>query len=131
MACFEAGGLQGALRYYRSFVRGALSADSRRAQRLGARRITVPTLLLYGLDDIAAPFYGGDMGRAFAEGVRYEVVGLPDAGHFVQREQPVAVAEAVLGFLQNAVVSSGDGLPRWDLARPPTRRPTDPDPPSP
>jgi pimeloyl-ACP methyl ester carboxylesterase len=62
------------------------------------RRITVPTLVLWGEHDgIVSPSYG----RAYAElipGARFSTIA--GAGHAPHLEQPDAFADAVLGFLE-------------------------------
>ncbi|MEO1271401.1 MAG: alpha/beta hydrolase, partial [Myxococcota bacterium] len=95
------GGLESALGYYRTFVRGALSAEAKEVRKAQGRRISVPTLLIYGKDDIAAPFYSDSraLERSFAEGTSWTLCALDGGGHFIHREQPGAVAEAVLPFL--------------------------------
>ncbi len=95
------GGLEGALGYYRAFVRGIFGAAARESLAVQGKRITVPTQLIYGDEDVAAFLYEGDMARCFADGVPHEVVRVAGAGHFVQREKPAEVAEAVLRWLQS------------------------------
>lgn len=61
--------------------------------------IRVPTLTLMGRDDGATlPASAEGKEHAFAGPYRVEV--LDDAGHFVQRERPAAVAERVLAHLR-------------------------------
>lgn len=61
------------------------------------RRITVPTLLLWGeSDQIVTPSYGRAY-SALIPGSRLEVV--PEAGHHPELEQPEAFVEHVVGFL--------------------------------
>jgi len=59
-------------------------------------RISVPTLILWGADDrIVAPDYG----RAYADaipGATFKLI--TDAGHFAEREQTEATAQAILAF---------------------------------
>jgi pimeloyl-ACP methyl ester carboxylesterase len=61
------------------------------------RRISVPTLVLWGGSDrIVAPSYG----RAYSElipGSRFQII--EDAGHHPEIEQPEKFTEAVVGFL--------------------------------
>ena len=98
------GGLESALAYYRTFVRGALGANAREVRRVQGRRITVPTQLIYGTEDIAAPFYSdrGRLERSFAAGTPWELQAIPGGGHFIHREQPEAIAEAIVSFLTRA-----------------------------
>ncbi len=101
VASLEApGGLQGALGYYRALVRGVFSEAAKESLRVQGRRLEVPTQLIYGDEDIAAFLYAGDLDRAFAQGVPHEVVRIQGAGHFVQREKPARVAQAVLRWLK-------------------------------
>lgn len=100
VASFEApGGLQGALGYYRAFMRGIFGAAARESLQVQRKRLTVPTQLIYGAEDIAAFMYATEMGDCFADGVPHQVVRIEGAGHFVQREKPLEVAEAVLRWL--------------------------------
>jgi len=59
-------------------------------------RVSVPTLVIWGGDDrIVAPDYG----RAYAEaipGATFKLIA--DAGHFTEREQTEATAQAILAF---------------------------------
>ena len=61
--------------------------------------VTAPTLYLHGCDDdcIGADLATGST-EGFGGGVRVELV--PDAGHFLHVEQPVAVADRILTFLR-------------------------------
>lgn len=72
-------------------------------ERLLASRppITVPSIVLHGADDTVGPPYRfeGDMAQ-FPPGTVRRVV--PKAGHFMPREQPGVVAEALLALLGNS-----------------------------
>jgi pimeloyl-ACP methyl ester carboxylesterase len=64
------------------------------------RRVTAPTLVVWGEDDGIAPLA---YGRAFADaipGARFEV--LPGAGHHPEVEQPERLAGLVAGFAEEA-----------------------------
>ena len=62
------------------------------------RRIAVPTLLLWGVDDrFVAPDYYGAAYRAAIPGARLETIA--EAGHFPHLEQPAALAERIGRFL--------------------------------
>ena len=82
-----------------SGVAGALRGMAIRPDRRGdLARITVPTLVVVGKEDVIAP---PDEARAIAEGLpdgRLEVV--PDAGHLSPLENPQAFNEVVLRFLR-------------------------------
>jgi pimeloyl-ACP methyl ester carboxylesterase len=64
--------------------------------RYRATRLTVPTLMLHGIEDLILrePFMRGF--EPFADDMTLELV--PDAGHFVAEERPEFVAERVLAF---------------------------------
>jgi pimeloyl-ACP methyl ester carboxylesterase len=60
--------------------------------------IPVPTLVLHGRDDTVDPVHTSEgQGHRFAAGYRREVIA--EAGHFAHREQPEAVARAIVPFL--------------------------------
>lgn len=100
LAALEApGGLQGALGYYRSFVRGVFGAAARESLTVQGKRLTVPTSLIYGDEDIATYLYEGDLGRCFADGVPHEVVRIAGGGHFVHREKVAETNAAILRWL--------------------------------
>lgn len=79
---------------YRTYV----AVDSPRVLfgRYRSRRLTVPTLMLHGMEDriLREPFLRGF--EPFADDMRLELV--PAAGHFVGEERPDFVAERVLAF---------------------------------
>ncbi len=66
--------------------------------RADARRITVPTLLIYGEQDQAAPVRYGELFHEYIDGSTLEI--LPGAGHFVHLDRPSEVLKAMKGFLQ-------------------------------
>ena len=61
-----------------------------------ARPIAVPTLALCGAQDLRAELMT-DQGRYFSG--RYEYQEVAGAGHFLHREQPLAVNRLVLDWL--------------------------------
>jgi pimeloyl-ACP methyl ester carboxylesterase len=64
--------------------------------RYRSRRLTVPTLMLHGLEDnmLREPFLRGY--EPFADDMAVELV--PGVGHFIAEEQPQLVAERALAF---------------------------------
>jgi pimeloyl-ACP methyl ester carboxylesterase len=96
----QPGALEAALSYYRAFVRQALGRRWREARRILRADTTVPTLTFAGLADGALPADEFDAARAAFTGP-YELVKVPDAGHFLHREQPQLFAERLLRFLQS------------------------------
>ncbi|HJR04074.1 MAG TPA: alpha/beta hydrolase [Methylomirabilota bacterium] len=68
-------------------------------RRLAERpRITVPSVILHGRDDgVDAPRHSESHPAMFPDGTARHVI--PDAGHFLPREQPGAVADALLVLL--------------------------------
>jgi pimeloyl-ACP methyl ester carboxylesterase len=90
-----------AISYYR-----ALAQPWRRAPEYAAERSaflaapSVPTLYLHGERDGALlPAIGSEVGPDLAPGSRAMMV--PRAGHFLQLEQPAAVADAILHFVRS------------------------------
>ena len=77
--------------YYR-----AMAADYVRWASLGSTKQNVPSLILYGIDDpfITPEFYQG-WEDCFKDGRRVDIAG----GHFVQDDNPEAVAANLRGFL--------------------------------
>ncbi|HZV01977.1 MAG TPA: alpha/beta hydrolase [Planctomycetota bacterium] len=94
-ACFSVpGALESALAYYR-----ALSVV--RPDRTAFRRTSVPTLLLYGLDDGAAdPPIFEESPAHFTTPPR--LLAVPRAGHFLHREQPALFTRALVEFLRDS-----------------------------
>ncbi|MCO4773648.1 MAG: alpha/beta hydrolase [Deltaproteobacteria bacterium] len=103
VAAFEApGGLRAALGYYRAFMGGQLGASGRAMRSIQGKRISVPTMLIYGDEDVAAPLFAGpkvDLGRCFTDGTPFEVVRITGGGHFVHREKIEETGDAVLRWL--------------------------------
>ena len=64
------------------------------------KRLTVPTLLLFGEDDFALRPDLLDGYEQHADEMQVELV--PDCGHFIADERPELVAERALEFLQAA-----------------------------
>ena len=92
--------------YYRALVFGG---GSRRQQRLGHPMIDVPTLLLWGEQDVAlrkATTWGTER-WVDPLTIRY----LPEASHWVQQDEPERVNEMLLAFLR------GDEVPHASGAR--------------
>jgi pimeloyl-ACP methyl ester carboxylesterase len=80
--------------YRTLFLRDGPDIARRRYHRT---RLTVPTLLLFGTEDVAI---GVDMLAGFeahADDMRLELV--PDCGHFIVDEQPELVVDRALSFL--------------------------------
>jgi pimeloyl-ACP methyl ester carboxylesterase len=88
-ACLAAS-LPGPLGYYRAIAR------SPRALRLARKRIDTPILQLHGADDgCVLPPDDSDAHRF----VERQLVVVPGAGHFIQHEQPEAIAARVDAWL--------------------------------
>ncbi|MFE6049276.1 alpha/beta fold hydrolase [Kitasatospora sp. NPDC056446] len=62
-----------------------------------ARRITAPTLLVYGREDRLVPFRTAP--RAYAAFREARLLTLPDTGHVAMQERPGPVAEALLALI--------------------------------
>ncbi len=97
--CFrQPGSLAAALGYYRALPAALVAPAQAADRRVLLGNIDVPTLAIAGADDgcIGAEMFRGQdrwFLRDYAQAV------LPNAGHFMHREQPEAFAAAVLEFL--------------------------------
>lgn len=93
--------LAAALGYYRATLgAGARSPELDAVEAAGARPLPQPTLYLHGATDgcMGAELVDeGVLASLPADGSRYEVV--PDAGHFLQLEQPTVVNRLIVDFL--------------------------------
>lgn len=96
----QPGVLEETLAYYRqTFSPSAIKPEWAPMAEKASGQITMPTLYLHGANDgcIAASLADG-MEAMFTAGLKKVIV--PDAGHFLQLEQPRAVADEVLSFLR-------------------------------
>jgi pimeloyl-ACP methyl ester carboxylesterase len=66
--------------------------------REDAKKLTLPTLLIWGEQDDAAPLWYGETYHELIEGSTLEV--LPGAGHFVHLDRPAEVVQAIEGFIR-------------------------------
>ena len=84
---------------YRTFVTREFAAVA--AGRYNSKRLTVPTRLLFGEDDMAIPkrMVSGDFSR-YADHLEVEFVS--NCGHFVEEEQPELVTRRTLDFFSAA-----------------------------
>jgi pimeloyl-ACP methyl ester carboxylesterase len=102
------GGLQAALSYYRDSWQASrqkpfLAADQ---QSMFEGPITVPTLILHGLQD------GCILPDTFAEAKSHFVAscaveGVPGVGHFLHLEEPKVINSRILGFLEEGRSNGG------------------------
>jgi len=90
-AAAQPGALTGMLAWYRAALR-------RPPQRPASTRVEPPTLMLWGLQDVALGPALVDPSAALCREV--EVVRFPDAGHWVLHEQAAAVTDRLLAFLE-------------------------------
>lgn len=63
-----------------------------------ATALHLPTLLIYGQNDIATPPAFGELLHEHIQGSQLTI--LPDAGHFIHLDKPQAVGPAIKEFLQ-------------------------------
>ncbi len=63
-----------------------------------AAKLTLPTLLIYGEDDMAAPVQYGRILHNLIAGSTLETIG--QAGHFVHLDKPVEVRDMLVKFLK-------------------------------
>lgn len=93
-AMSKPGAMTAALNYYRQLFR-RLPASSRDPRA----RVTAPTLLIWGEQDIAL---GIELTTGLEQWVGdLEIKRIPDSGHWVQQEQPEKVNQFMLDFLQS------------------------------
>lgn len=94
----QPGALSSALNYYRANVLRSLSRGGTETPKDADGRIRVPTLFIYGEQDIAViPSTVRDLGR-FID-APYRELRIPDSGHWVQNEAVDEVNSALLEFL--------------------------------
>ncbi|MBD5635510.1 MAG: alpha/beta hydrolase, partial [Candidatus Eremiobacteraeota bacterium] len=89
----EPGALRAMLNWYRAAARGGMAAQF----RLGLPKIDVPTLLVWGEDDVALgkeTTYGT---HRYVEDLRVQYV--PGASHWVQQDAPDRVNALLAAFL--------------------------------
>jgi len=101
------GALTAMLDYYRALVRGG---GMRRQLALGLPTIEIPTLLVWGVRDVAlslATTWGTDAWVRDLT-VRY----LPDASHWVQQDAPELVNEMLAAWLEGRAVPEAPGAER-------------------
>ncbi|MCO6417921.1 alpha/beta hydrolase [Siccirubricoccus sp. KC 17139] len=93
-------GFQGGLNWYRCRTSGLFEAE---AEVFAGRTIDIPATFIAGASDWGTQQVPGALERMQrAACTRMEKVTLiPDAGHWVQQEQPEAVATALLEFLRS------------------------------
>ena len=96
-AC-EPGALTAMITYYRAAIRGGGVA---RQRRHGYGPITIPTLVIWGLQDHALVKQNLDGLEAWAQDV--SIITLDDAGHFVHQDRPEQVTQEILQWLKNRV----------------------------
>ena len=96
----QPGVVENALAYYRQvFSPSAIKPEWSEKAAKASGPISVPALYLHGLDDGCLGAYLSDgMESQFTAGFRRVLV--EKAGHFLHLEQPDAVGDAILGFLQ-------------------------------
>ena len=90
------------LAYYRTLSRRAVAAWAMRRVRgragflpdpPGPHRLRVPAAVVWGERDPVTPFH---LASRVAHDLDAELIGLPDVGHFVHEEDPLAVARAII-----------------------------------
>lgn len=88
------GGLRAALGYYRRMIRGA----SKSVYDVMSRKTSVPTLWFAGeADGSIGPEILADTAEACSG--PFELVSLPEVGHFIHREAPAAFQAKLLAFI--------------------------------
>jgi pimeloyl-ACP methyl ester carboxylesterase len=98
---FARTGFQGGLQWYRCRTAGTPNAD---LELFSGRTIDVPSCFIAGANDWGVYQKPGDF-EAMQTTACTQMLGchlVPDAGHWVQQEQPEAVTTLLLRFLRNA-----------------------------
>lgn len=96
----QPGALTGGINYYRANVFRSLFRGGVKTHQKDVGRIRVPTLFIYGEQDVAVlPETVRDVGR-FVD-APYRELRIPDSGHWVQNEAIEEVNEALLEFLSD------------------------------
>lgn len=91
----EPGALTAMLNYYRAAIRGGGAA---RQRCLGYPPIDLPTLVIWGLQDLALTKQNLDGLDGFVTDLT--VLTLDQSGHFVHQDEPQRVMSEILGWLQ-------------------------------
>lgn len=94
-AC-ESGALTAMVNYYRAAIRGG---GAIRQRRLGYPTVTIPTLVIWGLQDLA--LVGQNLEGLHNFVTDLTIVKIADAGHFVHQDKPEQVTRELLTWLQN------------------------------
>jgi pimeloyl-ACP methyl ester carboxylesterase len=93
----QPGGLTHAIHWYRAMVRMGLQMGFHRGQEHFARRVTAPTLILWGDRDAFLEPVLADWSREYvADG---QVVHFPHASHWLQHEEAPEVNRRLIAFL--------------------------------
>ena len=97
---YERTGFQGGLQWYRS---GAYGPNQRVMQAFAGKKIDVPTIFIAGESDWGAFQRPGSLelmeSRACSDFRGTNLI--PGAGHWVQQEQPLKVAELILEHIES------------------------------
>ena len=95
------GALTAAINYYRANFRALLQRYVGASRTVGASRIRVPTLFIFGERDFAiAPETVRDVG-SYVD-APYREIRFGTSGHWVHQESPAEVNAALIGFLKEA-----------------------------
>jgi pimeloyl-ACP methyl ester carboxylesterase len=97
-AMSKPGAMTAALNYYRQLFRHLPTPTINRRATEGKYRVSAPTLLIWGEQDIALDIALTTGLEQWVDNI--EVKRIPDSGHWVQQEQPDKVNAYMLQFLQ-------------------------------
>jgi len=108
VAQFERSGFRGGLNWYRNMGR-----NSALTPWLKEARIRIPAYFIAGEKDLVLSFAPGflDAQDPWFEDLRGKTL-IPDAGHWLQQEQPEATTKAILAFLESVRDEVGLGRQR-------------------
>jgi pimeloyl-ACP methyl ester carboxylesterase len=96
------GTLAASLGYYRWMVMAPWTAKAKEQQRMITQKVSVPTLTFAGLTDGALPAVEFDRSPGAFTGP-YELVKVPEGGHFLHLERPDLFLPKLIDFLKNGV----------------------------
>ena len=91
--------LTGMLHYYRALIRGG---GARRQSRRGYPEIETPTLMLWGVNDLALTVETTFATHRYVRDLTLRY--LPEASHFVQQDAPVLVNRLLCAYLRGEPV---------------------------
>jgi pimeloyl-ACP methyl ester carboxylesterase len=96
------GGSTAIFGYYRCLARDGVRKSQKDPRALTLGTFATPTLMIYGAADGAVDSKHFEASRRFFAGA-FETVGIPNAGHFPQQENPEPFNRAVTAFVSECI----------------------------